>query len=118
LTYKNLDEVIHYIQSHGKPLALYFFSSNLKNQQRVLLETSSGGAVINHVLLHLGNSNLPFGGVGASGMGGSHGVHGFRSFSHDKAVLFQGYFTLSKFYFPPYTSVMSKICYRLLKYLE
>lgn len=118
LTYENINEVINHIQSNGKPLALYLFSNNKKINEKILRETSSGGVVINHVVCHLGNAHLPFGGVGTSGMGSCHGEYGFKAFSHEKAVLIQGSFTLTKFYFPPYQNIFSKLAFKLLQFLE
>jgi len=118
LTYKKLETVIDYIRSNPKPLALYVFSKNKKMIKNVLRSTTSGGVVVNHVVLHLANPNLPFGGVGHSGMGSYHGEFGFKTFSHERAVLSQGRFSLLNLYFPPYTTAMSKFAFRLLRWLE
>ena len=118
LTYKNVETVIEYIQKNPKPLALYVFSKNRKFIKKVLRSTTSGGAAINHVVLHLANPNLPFGGVGHSGLGSYHGHFGFKTFSHERAVLKQGRFTLSNLYFPPYSSTLSKLAFKLLRFLE
>jgi aldehyde dehydrogenase (NAD+) len=118
MTYKNLDEVTNFIKETGKPLALYLFSNNEKNINKILQETSSGGVLINHVLLHLANSGLPFGGVGASGMGGSHGHFGFLEFTHKRSVMTQGKWTLTHLYFPPYGRKISDIAFKFLKFLE
>lgn len=118
MTYTKLDTVIDYIRSHPKPLALYVFSKNKKMIKNVLMSTTSGGMVINHVVLHLANPYLPFGGVGHSGMGSYHGEFGFKAFSHARAVLKQGRFTLTHLYFPPYTTGLSKLAFRLLRWLE
>lgn len=118
ITYKKLDEAITYIQNHHKPLAFYIFSNNKKTVKYILENTTSGGAVINHLIIHLSNSNLPFGGVGHSGMGNYHGEYGFKTFSHERAVLNQGSLTLTKFYFPPYNTSWSKFAFRILRWLE
>lgn len=118
LTYKKLDTVIEYIRSNPKPLALYVFSKNKKMIKNVLRSTTSGGVVVNHVVVHLANPNLPFGGVGHSGMGSYHGEFGFKTFSHERAVLSQGRFSLLNLYFPPYTTAISKFAFRLLRWLE
>ncbi len=118
LTYKNLDEVINHIRTHDKPLALYIFSKNRKNVKRVIQSTSAGGTVVNNVIMHLANPYLPFGGVGSSGMGTSHGEHGFLEFSHQRALLYQSPFSLGRFYYPPYNSFVSKMAFKILKYLE
>lgn len=118
LTYKKLDTVIDYIRANPKPLALYVFSKNKKMIKNVLKSTTSGGVAINHVVLHLANPHLPFGGVGHSGMGNYHGEFGFKTFSHERAVLNQGRFTLTNLYFPPYNTALSKLAFRLLRWLE
>lgn len=118
LTYKNVDTVIDYIRANPKPLALYVFSKNKKMTRKILGSTTSGGAVINHVVLHLANPHLPFGGVGHSGMGSYHGEFGFKTFSHERAVMHQGRFTLSNLYFPPYGTALSKFAFKILRWLE
>jgi aldehyde dehydrogenase (NAD+) len=85
--YSDLDEVVRYINSHEKPLAVYFFSTNKQKQKKVINDTSSGACLINDVLLHIANKNLPFGGVGESGTGRYHGRESFRAFSNLKAVM-------------------------------
>lgn len=118
LSYKNLDTVIEYIQKNPKPLALYVFSKNNKMIKKVLKSTTAGGTAINHVVLHLANPHLPFGGVGPSGMGSYHGEFGFKAFSHERSVLKQGFFTLTNLYFPPYRGAVSRFAFRLLRWLE
>lgn len=118
LTYQKLDTVIEYIQKNPKPLALYVFSKNKKMIKKVLNSTTAGGTAINHVVLHLANPHLPFGGVGPSGMGSYHGEFGFKAFSHERSVLKQGFFTLTNLYFPPYRGVINQFAFRLLRWLE
>ena len=118
LTYKNLEIPLKYIQNNSKPLALYIFSKNRKFIKSVLSSTTSGGVAINHVVVHLANPHLPFGGVGHSGMGSYHGEFGFKTFSHERAVLKQGRFTLTNLYFPPYDTKLSKLAFKLLRWLE
>lgn len=86
MTFTHIAEPIQYINNNEKPLALYYFGKNKKGKE-VLAKTSSGGACINDVLLHIGNRNLPFGGVGNSGMGNYHGKESFLVFSNKRAVL-------------------------------
>jgi len=86
MTYENLDEVIEYIEERDKPLALYVFSNNEDNVQKVLDRTSSGGVTVNGVFSHYLENRLPFGGVNGSGMGSYHGHFGFKAFSHERAV--------------------------------
>jgi aldehyde dehydrogenase (NAD+) len=87
ISYTDLDEVINYINSKEKPLAIYYFSKDRKKQRRMIMETSSGACLINDILVHIANKNLPFGGVGESGIGRYHGKESFRSFSNLKAVM-------------------------------
>ena len=87
LSIANTAAAIHYINSKPNPLALYWFGKDKKAMQQVLAETRSGGVTINDTLLHAGIESLPFGGVGASGMGRYHGKAGFDTFSHQKPVL-------------------------------
>ncbi len=86
MTYDSLDEVIEYIEARDKPLALYVYSDNQDNVQKVLDRTSSGGVTVNGVFSHYLENRLPFGGVNGSGMGSYHGHFGFKAFSHDRAV--------------------------------
>lgn len=118
LTYNNLEEVLAYINSNSKPLALYIFSKDKKMIKDVLRSTTSGGVAVNHVVLHLANPHLPFGGVGHSGIGSYHGEFGFKTFSHERSVLVQGPFTLTSLYFPPYNTTLSKFAFKVLRWLE
>ena len=86
MTYKALDEVIAYIEARDKPLALYVYSDNQANVQKLLDRTSSGGVTVNGVFSHYLENQLPFGGVGPSGTGSYHGYFGFKAFSHERAV--------------------------------
>lgn len=86
MTYENLDEVIDYIAARDKPLALYVFSDDEANVEKVLGRTSSGGVTVNGVFSHYLENNLPFGGVNQSGSGSYHGYFGFKAFSHERAV--------------------------------
>ena len=87
VTVNNVSSAIDYVNSKANPLALYWFGKDKKNMQRVLEETRSGGVTINDVFLHATVESLPFGGVGASGMGSYHGKAGFDTFSHQKPIL-------------------------------
>jgi len=89
VTYQSLDEVIGHICGRGKPLALYIYSNNQDNIDRILNRTSSGGVNINGFFSHYLESRLPFGGVNQSGMGSYHGVYGFKAFSHERAIYVQ-----------------------------
>jgi coniferyl-aldehyde dehydrogenase len=88
-TYQNADEAIAYINANPRPLAAYYFGNDPARQQQFASQTTSGGLVINDAMTHASIDSLPFGGVGASGMGAYHGVHGFRRFTHAKPVVLQ-----------------------------
>ncbi|SIR16736.1 aldehyde dehydrogenase [Pontibacter lucknowensis] len=102
LTYTHLDEAIRQVNSKEKPLALYFFSSNEVQQQRVLEELHFGGGCINDTISHLINPNLPFGGVGESGVGSYHGQASFELFSNQKSVVHRGTWIDLPLRYPPY----------------
>jgi coniferyl-aldehyde dehydrogenase len=87
LTIQDTDAAVKFINERPNPLALYWFGKNKKHLQKVLNQTLSGGVTINDTLLHITLDDLPFGGVGASGMGRYHGKEGFDTFSHQKSVL-------------------------------
>ncbi len=117
MSYKTLDQVIAAIQSRPKPLAMYIFSNNQGNIDRLLANTTAGGTTINNVLLHFANGDLPFGGVGESGQGNYHGFFGFRNLSHERAVLVQKKPVSINMFFPPYTDKVKKMGEMLTKYL-
>lgn len=87
ISFSNLDEIIGEIKKLSKPLALYLFTENYEVEEKVLEEISSGGACINDTITHLANPELPFGGVGNSGIGAYHGKESFKTFSHRKSVV-------------------------------
>ncbi len=109
LTFSSLDDAIRIIQSKEKPLALYIFSSDKATVEHILSNTTAGGTCVNSVVIHLANPDLPFGGVGNSGMGNYHGLYGFRSLSHERAVLRQGRFDSLKNFYPPYIESVNKM---------
>ncbi|NII84412.1 MULTISPECIES: aldehyde dehydrogenase family protein [unclassified Pedobacter] len=113
VTYQNLQEAIDLVNRKAKPLALYVFSDNTINQNKIISETSAGGTCVNDVLIHIGNPNLPFGGVNNSGIGSCHGIFGFKTFSHERAVVFQSKLGLTNMIYPPYKKKMG-----LLKWLK
>jgi aldehyde dehydrogenase (NAD+) len=101
LSFRRREDAIRQIRAGDKPLALYVFGEP-QAAEEILRGTTAGGSCVNNALIHLGNPDLPFGGVGASGMGNYHGVHGFRAFSHERAVLVQEMPSLIKLLYPPY----------------
>ena len=104
LPFTKIDEAIRKIRSRPKPLALYLFTRKNPLIEYVLMNTSAGGTCVNTVFVHLANHELPFGGVGNSGQGSYHGHFGFKTFSHERAVLKASPWNLLKFFFPPYAS--------------
>ncbi len=102
LTIRNLDDALSLIRERPRPLALYMFGGTSKEQQRLLDTTSSGGVCFNDVVLQAGIPEMPFGGVGASGMGKYHGLAGFETFSHQKSILQRPFWFDLKFRYPPY----------------
>ena len=114
LKVESVDEAIRFINRRDKPLALYVFSTRRAVQEQVLAETSSGGATVNHVWMHLAVPGLPFGGVGPSGMGAYHGRHSFECFSHRKAVLRKPAGMDPPILYPPYDDTKKKWIKRIL----
>lgn len=104
--YRSLDEAIAYINARPRPLALYYFANDRASRRKVLYGTISGGVTVNGCIYHLPQNNLPFGGVGDSGMGAYHGIDGFETFSKKKAVFFQSRFSLTRYMRPPYGKLM------------
>lgn len=89
--YQDVSEALDYVNSKDRPLGLYYFGEDKAEETRVLTRTTSGGVTVNDVIMHVGQEDLPFGGVGPSGMGSYHGYDGFKNFSHSKSI-----FTTSK----------------------
>lgn len=110
-TYRKLDEAIDYINARPHPLALYYFGKDKAEQEQVLRNTIAGGVSVNDVAMHFACDDMPFGGVGPSGMGNYHGFEGFKTFSHAKAVFKQGLINLPKLAgtLPPYSDKVDKM---------
>lgn len=87
--YSDIDETINYINDRPRPLGLYYFGQDSSEENKVLTNTTSGGVTVNDVIMHIAQEDLPFGGVGPSGMGSYHGFDGFKNFSHAKSVYSQ-----------------------------
>ncbi|MFL1873636.1 coniferyl aldehyde dehydrogenase [Hansschlegelia beijingensis] len=102
LPYRDLDGAIAYVNARPRPLALYYFGGDDADRAKVLSRTTSGNVTINGTIMHYAQDDLPFGGVGPSGMGAYHGVEGFRSLSHAKGVYTQGRWNLSTFLRAPF----------------
>jgi len=101
--YNDLSEVKDYINAHSKPLALYLFTNSQKVVDDIIQSTSSGAVTVNDTLMHFTNNNLPFGGVGSSGLGSYHGKFGFQAFSHPKPILHKSTVGDPPLRYPPYT---------------
>lgn len=109
-TYREFSETIDYINSKPRPLAAYYFGDDANEQRAVETRTTSGGICINDVIMHIGQEDLPFGGVGPSGMGSYHGIEGFRTFSHAKSIYRQTKIDFGKLsgMLPPYNKATEK----------
>lgn len=116
LVYDHLDEVISSIQTQPKPLSLYLFTRKSSVKKRIMNELSFGGGAINDTIMHITNSNLPFGGVGNSGIGSYHGEAGFKTFTHEKSIFEKPLWGEPSIKFPPYSSNKLKWIKRLLKF--
>lgn len=116
IKYEDLDQVIQYICSHDKPLALYYFTKSKQRAQKVISRTSAGGVCLNDVVMHFTEHNLPFGGVGASGMGAYHGKNSFYTFTHAKSILKKSAKLELNLKYPPVSTKKSKITYIYLGY--
>ncbi|RDE24659.1 coniferyl aldehyde dehydrogenase [Motiliproteus coralliicola] len=111
----DVDEAIDFVTQRPRPLALYYFGNNRATQEKVMTQTHSGGACINEVLLHVGVDDIPFGGIGPSGMGHYHGHEGFLTLSKAKSVLSKGRLNSMKMLLPPYNSWFKQ---RMLRFLS
>lgn len=114
IPYTDLDEVIRRINADPKPLALYIWGRNQAHIDKVMQQTSSGGACINHSVVQFLHGNLPFGGVNNSGIGNSHGHFGFKTFSHERAVV-RNAWSMTALFAPPYTAKLRRVVRFLLK---
>lgn len=111
--YKDVNEAIAYINARPRPLSLYIYSFDDNLQTKILQETIAGGVCINDAAFHVANDDLPFGGVGASGMGNYHGEEGFIRFSHAKSILKRGKISFASMLFPPYGKAVHKVVYKM-----
>jgi coniferyl-aldehyde dehydrogenase len=109
LTYKDSEEVIKYINNQDRPLAMYPFTKNKELAQRYIDRIMSGGVTVNDALFHVAQHDMPFGGVGPSGMGHYHGYEGFVTFSKLRPVFYQANFTLMKYLAPPYGRFATRV---------
>jgi coniferyl-aldehyde dehydrogenase len=113
--YDSLDQAIGKINARPRPLSLYMFGGDAAARRRVLERTAAGGVTIDDTLLHFSNENLPFGGIGASGIGAYHGEHGFLTFTHQKAVFIQPRLSFTLLLRPPYGKRFERVLALLKK---
>ncbi|SDH47262.1 coniferyl-aldehyde dehydrogenase [Pseudomonas benzenivorans] len=111
--YARIEDAFAYVNRRARPLALYYFGYDKREQQRVLHETHSGGVCLNDTLLHVAQDDMPFGGIGPSGMGHYHGHEGFLTFSKAKGVFIKQRFNAAKLIYPPYGKAIQKLVYKL-----
>ncbi len=113
LGYDKIDNAIQYINNNDKPLALYYFGNDKPEQKYVIENTSSGGVTINETLMHIVQDDLPFGGIGNSGIGHYHGIEGFKIFSHAKSVHVKQKINFTPLIYPPYSKFIQKLILKL-----
>jgi len=109
MTYKDLDETIEYVTHRDRPLGFYVFTNDRARKHKLLYSTISGGVTINNCMVHFVQHDLPFGGVGASGIGQYHGYDGFIEFSKMRPVFTNPWFSLLHWFYPPYTGKQERI---------
>lgn len=113
--YDNIDDAIDYVNARPRPLALYYFGDDDADRRKVLDRTTSGNVTINGTIMHVAQDDLPFGGVGASGMGAYHGVEGFRTLSHAKGIFEQGHWSFIDLLRAPFGSRANALLKFLLR---
>lgn len=113
ISYSSLPQAIAYINNRPRPLALYLCSHNVNTQQMVLEHTHAGGVCINDAAMHVAQDDMPFGGIGPSGMGQYHGHEGFLTFSKAKSVFKKGKINTASSAFPPYGKLIHRLIYKL-----
>jgi coniferyl-aldehyde dehydrogenase len=115
LTYRTPEEVVKYVNGQDRPLAIYPFTKNRELQSLYIDRIMSGGVTVNDALFHVAQHDLPFGGVGASGMGHYHGYEGFVTFSKLRPIFYQAGFSAMKYLRPPYGKFATKVYDLLVK---
>jgi len=113
IPYNNLDEAIAFVNERPRPLAMYYFGFKKIPQKYILGKIHAGGVCINDTLMHFAQNDMPFGGLGESGMGHYHGKEGFNTFSHAKAVHAKQRLHTSKLIFPPHGTLLHQMVYKL-----
>ena len=113
--YRDIDDAIAYVNARPRPLALYYFGADDEDRRKVLSRTTSGNVTINGTIMHIAQDDLPFGGVGPSGMGAYHGIEGFRTLSHAKGIYEQGRWNLSNLLRAPFRQPIDTILNMMLR---
>jgi coniferyl-aldehyde dehydrogenase len=113
--YRDIDEAIAFVNARPRPLALYYFGNSNGDQRKVLSRTVSGNVTINGTIMHIAQDDLPFGGVGPSGMGAYHGIEGFRALSHAKGIFEQGRWNSATLLRPPFGRLADRMLNILLR---
>ncbi len=116
MTYQSLDAVIDYVTTRDRPLGFYVFTNDRAREEKLLYSTISGGVTINNCIIHIAQHDLPFGGIGASGMGQYHGHEGFVEFSKMRPVFRNPRVSLLSLFYPPYTGRQNSLIDLLLKW--
>ncbi|MET0459330.1 MAG: aldehyde dehydrogenase family protein, partial [Ilumatobacteraceae bacterium] len=114
VTVTDVDEAVRFVNARPAPLAMYLFTNDDATAERLVERTTSGGVTVNHTMLHVAIPELPFGGVGASGMGAYHGKAGFDTFSHRRSVLVKPSHPDLSVLYPPYKRWKEAILRRVL----
>jgi acyl-CoA reductase-like NAD-dependent aldehyde dehydrogenase len=115
LPYRDLDAAIDQVNRQPRPLALYCFENDASRRDRVLHETIAGGVTVNDTILHIAQEELPFGGIGPSGMGHYHGIEGFNTFSKQKGVFYQSPLNAMSLFNPPYGALFERLTRFLIR---
>ena len=115
-TYRDIDEVITYVNSKDRPLGLYVFTNDKEMENKLLYGTISGGVTVNNCVLHVAQHDLPFGGIGASGMGQYHGYEGFLELSKLRPVFTNPRLSLLQLFYPPYKRLHGRMLDLMLRY--
>jgi coniferyl-aldehyde dehydrogenase len=110
--YSNMTDAINYINDRPRPLALYYFGYNTEEQEYVMEKTHAGGVCLNDAIMHVACDDVPFGGIGPSGMGAYHGHEGFLTFSHAKSVFNRPKLNSGKLAYAPYGKLIHKLIYK------
>ncbi len=118
ITVADTQEAIDIINSKERPLALYIYSKDKKAIQKITRETRAGSGCINHNVVHYSNHHLPFGGINNSGIGKSHGYHGFLAFSNERAMVRQRTFSSVELLLPPYTRLKQRMADATLRWFK